>query len=280
MNEFCQGKCGNESGTSKPATLTIGTITGGYYANNQYYLLASLFQSGESTRTLGNIIINKDFTYKNFTSYTAFISPSFGIATYSLIDIQTDRALVICRSPNTDRASYINGKSEVTRISQTIFSTSNLIQYASIDETFTPTIACVISNTLVANSRAQVNMFRVYDLADINLKRKDSVSYSGRNQIWDAPGISTNVLAISEGDHAFVLNNLLNIYKVTLNTVHKPVFTNIYTGWFPAVSATAINKGFAFKGSLWFLVNNYELWKINPDQLLIDYNRDYTIVPL
>ena len=177
INELCQGKCGNETGNpSKAITQNATGINGGYYANNQYHLLASLFLSGENTRGLGDIVVNKDFTYQSTTSYSGNFSFLFGTASYSLIDIQADRALVVIRSPNTDLVSYRNGKTAISRISQTIFSTSRQVQYNPIDETFTPTIACVISNTLVANSQAQVNMFRVYDLADVNLKRRDSVS--------------------------------------------------------------------------------------------------------
>lgn len=275
QNELCQGKCQSRDPT-RPTRLYITGINNAYFANNEYHLFVNTYLAGDGFLQrygIGEVITDQNFAYKTTSSFLNNVLPSY----YSLINVQDDRAIAIRNSLN----SQPTGNPYLTGGYSTTLSTNKSTFY-NTKEVISPTVACVISNKLVANASDFVNTFSVYDLDDQGLKKLSTVSYSDRNKLWLPSDVASRTLAVSQGDHAYLLNNLLNIYRLTLNTKNEPVFTSIYTGWFPATSPTAFNRGVIIGDTLWFLVNNYELWTINPNQITIDFNRPgaVTIVSL
>lgn len=269
QNKYCQ-VCVNPVPTDPSQAPTIRYITGinsAYFANNEYHLLVNTWRTGGTgllRHGIGEVITDQNFASKALNINFEHFQSSY----YSLADVQSDRAVIIRNSPT----SQPTGNAYLTAGYSTTLSTNKSAFY-NTKESISPSVACVVSNKLIANSSELVNTFSVYDLDDVGLKKLTTVAYADRNKLWIPTDVTNRVLSISKGDHAFLLNNLLNIYRVTLNTKNEPVFTSIYSGWFPANSATAFNQGIVIGDVLWFLVNSDELWTINPNQLTIDFTR-------
>ena len=104
-------------------------------------------------------------------------------------------------------------------------------------------------------------------------------------------GGSGGFISLSDDSQGYVITQNQVIYKVILNKTTSngqkkdyPIFQNIYKGWFPSSGFTSISQSIMYKHQLVFLLNNYEVWSLNPNELLVDFTPKrkggFTIVPL
>ncbi|GAB4029234.1 hypothetical protein [Spirosoma jeollabukense] len=283
---IAKGSFANKVQTADPAiyvpSLYIRSIKDAYLdQNGSYHLFANSF-AASPILTGGTIEL---VTPPNqFTINTAKTGYNDVQNTYLLINKQGDKLVTIKSNINNTSGSTLT-------LSSNKNSSFTTTEYLAPSSRFLDLVFIINSKLVYANS-INPNTFNVYDLTNPSLKKiLGPLTSSGSSQeIWSGAGCKA--LSISKGDSAYILNSLLNIYKVKLSTPfskspyspstpdNTPYFSSIYQGWFPANTARDVNSGFAFGNSLWFVINKNELWKINPDQLTTTFSRPGDVTPV
>ena len=273
QNEFCKGGC---TYMNTPYQQRVDYIFKGYYVNNTYHLIADISStlSGNLKYRSGEIILDQNFNYKTIDSTSnSSVSGNYIYVT----DIQNDTLRVIYTFSNENKILFTAGY--YTNIQ------SGIRSVYTADENITlPYVSLVIKNKLLVNSYSKGNTFTVYDLNKGQIKKINTVTYTDQAKVWAPTDRVTNLIGFSNGDYGYILNNNLNLYKVTINEKNEPVFSNFYATWFPSNSYFGISQGLLYKDKanktqLIFLVNENELWSFDPEKIAIDFTA-YTIVPL
>lgn len=271
----CKSGCSGSSYISNSGSSIVVDVENAYYSNNQYHLIAKTFSL-------------EDQYYKN-RFHDLLLDQQFKYLSQNVLDYSSKDLKFHCSDFQKDTLRLLYNRPDYTTRPQfppldlTILAgfykpaTGSTTRWPITESLVGPTISMFIGQKLVINSEASQSRFVVFDLSKGQFNRVRSVDFTG---VW-TPG-NTRLITIADGNQAYLLNSNLNLLKVTVPVLNVPVFENFYRDWFPGNSANAITQGILYQGKLVFLVNDYQLWEFDPNQLSINFNRPgaVTIVPL
>ncbi len=258
----CSGYSYSGSTNSFNILIDVETV---FYGNSQYRIIAKGLSLGDLYRyRIHELLLNQQF---NYLSQSVLDYSSKEIRFYAS-DFQKDTLRLLYNRPDyTTRPQF--PPIDFTILSGFYKSTTGSLNRWPITESLVDaTISLFIGQKLVINSGASQSKFTVFDLSKGQFRNVGTANFTG---VWTPA--SSRLIAIADGNQAYLLNSNLNLYRVTVKPDNTPVFENFYANWFPGNSANAISQGVLYQGKLLFLVNDYQLWEFDPSQLTIDFNR-------
>ena len=236
-----------------------------YFRNNQYHILVNTFALGAPNYkyATGEIILDQDFKFKAYSEFSYSVTP----LNYHLADLQSDTLRLLYRQPNIRTRGGIEfGESDLSGFYRYPADATARTYYPITDELNPTGIFMLIGSKLLVTAPVQ-KTFSVVDLSRGQFKTEPSIPYPSTDLIWQPDAQARRFVVIPEGNQAYLMNNNLNLYRITFSSPTTLAFTDQGLSWFPANSPTAFNQGFLYKGKLIYLVNDYQLWSLDPNRL-------------
>lgn len=278
---LCTDKCTYGSRSFKSNILY--NVEDIYYdsANNQYHLFVNTKIEELGLFSIGEIITDQNF---NFNRYEITAISTSRVNFYA-INLQGNTIRVIYQKPNVITNGHPSTESFNFVGYYKVLPGGDTVMYDNTNYSIiSPTVATLIGRNLLVNSSSQQNQFDLYNLTDKQITKVSLMAKNTYNSdiIWSQLNLnSVNFITVNRDDSTCLLNRNLNLYSIKIIN-NQPVFSNVYSNWFPGNSSVAISQGVLYQQKLFFLVNNFELWSFDQDHLTIDFSQPgvVTRIPL
>lgn len=275
----CKGGCPSRSGSSIPIEKDVVTfVENAYFYNKQYHFIVNTYALSDLPfrYRIGEVLTDQNLAFSGHQELAYSTQP----LSFYASDFQRDTLRFLYERPNvTTRPNPLNNNPiDYTVPSGGFRPPAGSYTIWPVSESLVdPTISLFIGQKLVINSGVSPSRFTVFDLSKGQFKNVGTANFTG---VWTPA--APRLITIADGNQAYLVNSNLNLYRVTVKPDNTPVFQNFYSEWFPGNSANAISQGILYQNKLLFLVNDYQLWEFDPNQLTIDFSRPgaVTIVSL